>query len=122
MFAAASSVVAPTVTGVSMTTESTGLIGDSNRTDATPFAEVSPHLYNADLAPTKREGRRWGAYNIFTLWANDVHSLGNYSFAIGLFALGLGGWQIPNEETAARRSNPGWDAEKIECSSNAKEF
>ena len=86
--------VAPTVTGVSMTTESTGLIGDSDRTEATPFAEVSPHLYNADLAPTKRVGRRWGAYNIFTLWANDVHSLGNYSFAIGLFALGLGGWQI----------------------------
>ena len=22
-------------------------------------------------------------YNIFTLWANDVHSLGNYAFAIG---------------------------------------
>ena len=34
--------------------------------------------------------RRWTAYNIFTLWANDVHSLGNYAFAIGLFALGLG--------------------------------
>ena len=51
-------------------------------------------MYNAELAPTKREGRRWSAYNIFTLWANDVHSLGNYSFAIGLFALGLGGWQI----------------------------
>ncbi|AUH70401.1 nitrate reductase [Gordonia sp. YC-JH1] len=55
---------------------------------------VSPALYNADLAPTKRAGRRWSAYNIFTLWANDVHSLGNYAFAIGLFALGLGGWQI----------------------------
>ena len=23
-----------------------------------------------------------------------MHSLGNYAFAIGLFALGLGGWQI----------------------------
>src|SRR6478609_6704424 len=55
---------------------------------------ISPSLYNIDLAPTKREGRRWTAYNIFTLWANDMHSLGNYSFAIGLFALGLGGWQI----------------------------
>lgn len=50
--------------------------------------------YNADLAPTKRVGRRWSTYNIFTLWANDVHSLGNYAFAIGLFALGLGAWQI----------------------------
>lgn len=58
------------------------------------LSDVSPKLYNADLAPTKRAGRRWSAYNIFTLWANDVHSLGNYAFAIGLFALGLGAWQI----------------------------
>lgn len=55
---------------------------------------LSPKLYNDDLAPTSRVGRRWSSYNIFTLWANDVHSLGNYAFAIGLFALGLGGWQI----------------------------
>lgn len=55
---------------------------------------VSPRLYNQDLAPTKRQGRHWSAYSIFTLWANDVHSLGNYAFAIGLFALGLGAWQI----------------------------
>ena len=55
---------------------------------------VSPRLYNHDLAPTRREGRTWSAYNIFALWANDVHSLGNYAFAIGLFALGLGAWQI----------------------------
>lgn len=77
-----------------MSTESTGLIGDPSRGETTPFADVSPFLYNQDLAPTKRKGRRWSTYNIFTLWANDVHSLGNYSFAIGLFALGLGGWQI----------------------------
>jgi NCS1 family nucleobase:cation symporter-1 len=55
---------------------------------------VDPSLYNHDLAPTKREGRKWSAYNFFALWANDVHSLGNYSFALGLFALGLGTWQI----------------------------
>ncbi|MCV2219933.1 NCS1 family nucleobase:cation symporter-1 [Thauera sp. Sel9] len=57
-------------------------------------AGTSPRLYNQDLAPSKKEGRTWSAYNIFALWANDVHSLGNYSFAIGLFALGLGAWQI----------------------------
>lgn len=57
-------------------------------------AGVDPGLYNRDLAPTKKEGRTWSAYNIFALWANDVNSLGNYSFAIGLFALGLGTWQI----------------------------
>ena len=56
--------------------------------------DISSRLYNVDLAPTQRRGRRWTAYSIFTLWANDVHSLGNYSFAIGLFALGLGTWQI----------------------------
>nr|WP_232528362.1 NCS1 family nucleobase:cation symporter-1 [Microbacterium sp. MAH-37] len=52
-------------------------------------AGISPRLYNSDLAPTTREGRHWSAYSIFTLWANDVHSLGNYAFAIGLFSLGL---------------------------------
>jgi nucleobase:cation symporter-1, NCS1 family len=56
--------------------------------------DISPSLYNTDLAPTKRQGRRWTGYSIFTLWANDVHSLGNYAFAVGLFSLGLGGWQI----------------------------
>ncbi|MET0995074.1 MAG: NCS1 family nucleobase:cation symporter-1 [Mycobacterium sp.] len=62
---------------------------------ATPgLPTISERLYNQDLAPTKTEGRRWTGYNIFTLWANDVHSLGNYGFALGLFALGLGGWQI----------------------------
>lgn len=54
----------------------------------------STGLYTYDLAPTKKEGRSWGAYNVFTLWANDVHSLGNYAFAIGLFALGLNVWGI----------------------------
>ena len=57
-------------------------------------AGVSPALYNADLAPTAKEGRSWGAYSLFTLWVNDVHNLGNYSFAIGLFALGFSGGQI----------------------------
>ena len=56
--------------------------------------DLSPRLYNQDLAPTQRAGRKWRSYNIFTLWANDVHSLGNYAFAISLFALGLGAWQI----------------------------
>ncbi|WP_223261413.1 NCS1 family nucleobase:cation symporter-1 [Glutamicibacter arilaitensis] len=58
-----------------------------------PF-ELSASHYNKDLAPTTRKGRTWNAYSIFTLWANDVHSLGNYTFAIGLFALGMSGWQI----------------------------
>lgn len=55
---------------------------------------LSPKLHNNDLAPTKSEGRRWGRYSIFALWTNDVHNIANYSFAIGLFALGLSGWQM----------------------------
>ncbi|WP_341644065.1 NCS1 family nucleobase:cation symporter-1 [Thauera sp. SDU_THAU2] len=72
---------------------SASLANDGNHELELP-AGTSPRLYNQDLAPSKKEGRTWSAYNIFALWANDVHSLGNYSFAIGLFALGLGAWQI----------------------------
>lgn len=61
---------------------------------ATTEPDLSPRLYNRDLAPTERANRPWKAYNVFALWGNDVHSLGNYTFAIGLFALGLGAWQI----------------------------
>ncbi|MFJ4717304.1 NCS1 family nucleobase:cation symporter-1 [Streptomyces sp. NPDC088785] len=56
--------------------------------------DISPRLYQHDLAPTRTQGRSWGAYNVFTLWGNDVHSLGNYAFAIGLFALGMSVWDI----------------------------
>ena len=55
---------------------------------------LSPRLHNHDLAPTRAEGRRWGRYSIFALWTNDVHNIANYSFAMGLYAMGLGGWQI----------------------------
>nr|WP_298376708.1 NCS1 family nucleobase:cation symporter-1 [uncultured Halomonas sp.] len=66
----------------------------STSAEVTPQTFPHPRLYNEDLAPVQQEGRHWHAYNVFTLWANDVHSLGNYTFAIGLFALGLGAWQI----------------------------
>ncbi|WP_031464916.1 NCS1 family nucleobase:cation symporter-1 [Sciscionella sediminilitoris] len=69
-------------------------IAETAGTDPAASGPVSTALYNEDLAPTKIAGRRWRAYNIFTLWANDVNSLGNYTFAIGLFALGLGAWQV----------------------------
>ncbi|BAN46196.1 NCS1 family nucleobase:cation symporter-1 [Metapseudomonas resinovorans] len=55
---------------------------------------LSPRLYSADLAPTRQAGRRWGRYSLFALWTNDVHNIANYSFAIGLFALGMSGAQI----------------------------
>ena len=55
-----------------------------------PRPDTSDRLYNVDLAPTGRHGRTWSAYNIFTMRANDMHSLGNYGFVIGFFALALG--------------------------------
>ncbi|MBD2840154.1 NCS1 family nucleobase:cation symporter-1 [Pseudomonas sp. JM0905a] len=69
---------------------------DSPPADVVAPAEValSPRLYSADLAPTKAQGRSWGRYSLFALWTNDVHNIANYSFAIGLFALGMSGAQI----------------------------
>lgn len=64
--------------------------GETSQTSA----KISSRLYSSDLAPLTQEGRQWGIYSVFTLWMNVVHSLGNYTFAIGLFALGLNVWQI----------------------------
>ncbi|WP_336856884.1 NCS1 family nucleobase:cation symporter-1 [Sinomonas albida] len=55
-------------------------------------AGPSPRLHNEDLAPA--EHRRWGFYSLFAMWMSDIHSLGGYTFAAGLFALGLGAWQV----------------------------
>ena len=53
---------------------------------------VSRRLYNEDLAPAQH--RSWGFYSLFAMWMSDIHSLGGYTFAAGLFALGLGAWQV----------------------------
>ncbi|HEY3711888.1 MAG TPA: NCS1 family nucleobase:cation symporter-1 [Amycolatopsis sp.] len=58
--------------------------------DATPPPD--PGLWNEDLAPAT--DRRWKVYDIFALWMSDVHNLGNYTFAAGLFVLGLSAWQV----------------------------
>ncbi len=55
---------------------------------------ASPRLINADLAPVPADRRTWGTYNLFSLWMSDVHSVGGYAFAAGLFATGLTGWQV----------------------------
>jgi NCS1 family nucleobase:cation symporter-1 len=68
----------------------------ANLTEAatTPAPEPTPdpRLYNEDLAPAA--DRRWKVYDIFALWMSDVHNLGNYTFAAGLFVLGLSAWQV----------------------------
>lgn len=53
---------------------------------------ASARLFNEDLAPA--EHRTWGFYSLFAMWMSDIHSLGGYTFAAGLFALGLGAWQV----------------------------
>jgi nucleobase:cation symporter-1, NCS1 family len=52
----------------------------------------SERLYNEDLAPVKE--RTWTAYSLFAMWMADVHSIGGYTFAAGLFFLGLTGWEV----------------------------
>src|SRR5215204_3308926 len=52
----------------------------------------SERLYNEDLAPAKE--RTWTGYSLFAMWMADVHSIGGYTFAAGLFFLGLAGWQV----------------------------
>jgi nucleobase:cation symporter-1, NCS1 family len=51
-------------------------------------------LYNEDLRPAKPEERRWNTYSLFCLWMNDAHNVGNYTFAAGLFLLGLSPIQV----------------------------
>lgn len=61
---------------------------------STPITEYSERLYNEDLAPVPSNKRTWGTYSIFAMWMSDVHSIGGYTFAAGLFFLGLAGWQV----------------------------
>ena len=53
-----------------------------------PAVDVDAHLINDDLAPAK--SRDWGFFSLFAMWMSDIHSIGGYTFAAGLFALGLG--------------------------------
>ena len=52
----------------------------------------SERLHNEDLAPV--EERTWSTYSLFAMWMSDVHSIGGYTMAAGLFFLGLTGWQV----------------------------
>jgi NCS1 family nucleobase:cation symporter-1 len=55
-------------------------------------AGFSPRLYNEDLAPARE--RKWGTWSLFCMWMSDIHSIGGYTFAAGLFFLGLSGWWV----------------------------
>ena len=54
--------------------------------------KASP-LYNKELSPESASGT-WKTINLFNWWMSAWHSLGGYTVAIGLFALGLMGWQV----------------------------
>ncbi|MEZ5798220.1 MAG: cytosine permease [Paracoccaceae bacterium] len=52
-------------------------------------------LYNEDLAPMPQAARKWGAFEIFNVWNNDIQSLFGYSLAASLFiTYGLNGWAV----------------------------
>lgn len=59
---------------------------------AAPPPGADPTLWNADLAPATT--RDWGVYSLFCMWMSDIHSVGGYTFAAGLFFLGLNGWWV----------------------------
>ena len=65
---------------------------DPAEREAWKRAGFSDTLINDDLAPAKE--RRWGIWSIACMWMSDVHSVGGYVFAAGLFFLGLTGWQV----------------------------
>lgn len=53
----------------------------------------SSRLYNEDLAP-RGKNAPWRTWDLFCWWMSAWHSLGGYTFAIGLLVLGLTGWQM----------------------------
>ena len=54
-----------------------------------------PSLHNADLAPIPKSKRRWGWFEIFNVWTNDIQSLFGYTLAASLFlSFGLDGWFV----------------------------
>jgi NCS1 family nucleobase:cation symporter-1 len=56
---------------------------------------IDPSLYNEDLAPLPKKERKWGSFEIFNVWSNDIQSLFGYTLAATLFiSYGLNGWAV----------------------------
>lgn len=63
--------------------------------DDLQIRKIDPTLYNEDLAPLPPQKRKWGWFEIFNVWANDVQSLFGYTLAASLFlTYGLNGWAV----------------------------
>lgn len=57
--------------------------------------DAHPSLWNEDLAPLRPSARKWGAFEIFNVWSNDIQSLFGYTLAATLFvSSGLNGWWV----------------------------
>ena len=54
----------------------------------TSIPGASPRLLNEDLAPAKE--CTWKFFDLFAMWMSDIHSIGGYTFAAGLFFTGPG--------------------------------
>ncbi|WP_099865227.1 NCS1 family nucleobase:cation symporter-1 [Pararhizobium haloflavum] len=63
--------------------------------DDLSIKSIDPTLYNEDLAPLPHDKRRWGWFEIFNVWSNDIQSLFGYTLAATLFiSYGLNGWAV----------------------------
>ncbi len=57
--------------------------------------KIDPTLHNEDLAPLPHAKRKWGWFEIFNVWSNDIQSLFGYTLAATLFiSYGLNGWAV----------------------------
>lgn len=63
--------------------------------DNLAISNIDPALYNEDLAPLPHGKRKWGWFEIFNVWSNDIQSLFGYTLAATLFiSYGLNGWAV----------------------------
>lgn len=64
-------------------------------TDDFHIKHIDTSLHNDDLAPLPPAQRKWGWFEIFNVWSNDIQSLFGYTLAATLFiSYGLNGWAV----------------------------
>lgn len=65
------------------------------RDDQLELTHPDPRLVNEELTPLKASQRRWGWFEIFNVWSNDIQSLAGYTLAASLFiTAGINGWAV----------------------------
>jgi len=69
--------------------------GTADPSATPPLVNPHPALHNEDLAPATASQKRWGWFEIFNVWTNDVQSLAGYTLAASLFiGAGINGWFV----------------------------